>query len=111
MRERKKECRMSHVLALSPVPVSAASQSASLPAEHLTTRVCTPPPHLTEHADHASVAQLGHTWVLHACEVVNTGHARPLWAAGTTTVRVAVWRPPPHVLEHLENDDQADTTQ
>ena len=32
-------------------------------------------------------------------------------AAGVTTARVAVWLPPPHVVEHAENADQAVTMQ
>jgi len=46
--------------------VSDSSQFASLPSEHETERVCTPPPHVLLHADHTPVTQLGHRCVLHA---------------------------------------------
>jgi len=77
--------------------------------------VCMPPPHFLEHVDHADQAvttQLtGHACVLHACCCDKVGHAAPPWAALTTTERVCVWTPLPHVLEQADQADQPPTTQ
>jgi len=79
-------------------------------------RVVEPPPHVAEQVDqldHAPTSQLiGHAAVLQPCTIVNDGHGVFSGSVGCcVTVRVAVWLPPPHLAEHSENCDHADTWQ
>jgi len=82
-----------------------------------TLRDCTwtPPPHVSEHDDHADhepTTQLtGQLCVLHACDCDRAGHAAPPYATGVTTERVCVCTPPPHDWLHLDHDDHEPTTQ
>jgi len=77
--------------------------------------VCKPPPHGSEHTDqddHSLTAQsTGHNWVLQVWDCVNDGHTLPPYAACCVTVRVWIWVPPPHVVEHVDHADQSLTRQ
>jgi len=90
---------------------TSATQSASLPSEHVTARVWTPPPHETEQADQAPACQLGHTCVLHDWERLSTSHCLPPNWGCVAMVRVEVCLPPPHRDVHVDQADQLDSSQ
>jgi len=69
--------------------------------------VCTPPPHVAEHALHAlhsdTPQSTGQACVLQACVWDKDGHATPPFADERMTVRVLVWEPPPQRVEHADH--------
>jgi len=77
--------------------------------------VCTPPPHVRVHADHAvhddTEQWTGQFCVLQFLDCERAGHAAPPLAAATTIDRVCVCEPPPQEAEHLDHADQPLTTQ
>lgn len=77
--------------------------------------VCVPPPHCwlqVENAEKAEITQsTGQGWELQGCTWTNTGHAAPPYSAVLNTVRDCCCSPWPHVFEHADQPDHADTMQ
>ena len=67
-------------------------------------RLCVPPPHVREHANHAphglTLQSTGHAAALHTRWPFSDAQARPPCDAWRATARVRVCVPPPHELEH-----------
>jgi hypothetical protein len=78
-------------------------------------RVWLPPPHVTEHACHASHADIsqstGHESVLHACVSSTAPHPVPPNCAATCVLRTRCCMPPPHVLEQSPHAPHCDCWQ
>ena len=77
--------------------------------------VCEPPPHDTEHVDHAENAVTtqctGHVTTLQARVSLRAPHATPPYAIARFTARERDWVPAAHVVEHAPQSDQADSMQ
>ena len=78
-------------------------------------RVCTPVPHDTVHALYAlqvdTTQSTGHASSLHDCVSERYGHTLPPWLACVMMVRARLCEPPPQLLLHADQAENADVSQ
>jgi len=78
-------------------------------------RTLVPPPQVTVHEPHSAQSDTtqstGHGELWHDCVSVSCGHCWPPCSAGVVIERERLFVPPPHVLVHAVNADQADVVQ
>merc|ERR1719220_659467 len=93
---------------------SSGSQQWPLPIAGVWTyfvRLCVPPPHIFEQADHSlhsdKTQSASQPWMLHASSSSVSSQGSPPWFASTWTERVLSLTPPPHSAEHADHPSQS----